>query len=490
MKLEINKLTPVIFRNAGFSFAKNIFSFYNILFISFLILTASAFPLMSSSSAAAAGINAAGCADYAPLPCDKPDIKEFKKLALLNKEDKKPEFTAYTIDAYPEYPYNITSIDVDSDGREELIVSKIVSSHDPKGFGAVDIYKLNNPADLTAWTKTRIAADIRFPNKVSAADINGDQKLDFVIPYGSIVHDANFGGGIVWLERQGFSGFRKRVITAAPKLMYRHAVLCDINGDSRTDIVAVAETTGAFGDGESAVHIFLGNKSETRFERTPLVAGKGAGGFPCVFDIDNDGDLDIASAEFYGSSGSFSWFENPGNGQWTKHYIDETAGKAFQLAIVPNLFGEGTFTAVGTNHTNIFDNPNDRESALFVYEKPLNPRFSWPRIRVSADFRPRQSNANSLVRQKAPGAFACGNIDGDRDLDIVVNGAGDPNVYLLTQTSPRKFAMSVLAAEMPHGSVAIADYDGDAVSDIILSSAENNRLMIFKYNKTSQTPKF
>ncbi|HOT77135.1 MAG TPA: VCBS repeat-containing protein, partial [Candidatus Wallbacteria bacterium] len=295
----------------------------------------------------------------------------------------------------------------------------------------------------------------------------------------------------VWLERQGVSGYKKRLITSAPKSMYRSAVLCDINGDSIIDIIAAAEIKGAFDDGESALHIFYGNKSENRFEKKPVVAGKGAGGFPCAFDIDGDGDLDIASAEFYGASGSFSWFENPGaTGQWVRHAIDETAGKAFQLAVIPNLFGAGTITAVGTNHTNIYDDPYDRESALFVYEKPLNPRFSWPRIKVSSDFRPRQTEADSIVKQKAPGAFACANIDGDRDLDIVVNGAGDPNVYLFTQVKPKKFEMSVLAVEMPHGGVAAADYDGDAVGDIVLSSAENNRLLIFKNNSAGQHPGF
>lgn len=485
MKLENKRRATLFFYSAMRIAGKSSPVFY------FFILSFSAAAVLVSFAAPRAlAVSNDPDGSWAALACDRADLAEFKKMARLNAEDKKPDFTAFTIDAYPEYPYHITSFDTDSDGREEIVVSKILSSHDPKGFGAVDIYKLNNPADLSAWTKTRISADIRFPNKVTPFDVNGDKRIDFIIPYGSIVHDANFGGGIVWLERVGFSGFRKRVITAAPKLMYRQAVVCDMNGDSLPDIVATAEMKGAFDEGDSAVHIFYGNKSDTRFERTPLTAGKGAGGFPCVFDIDGDGDADIASAEFYGSQGSFSWFENLGNGKWVKHYIDETAGKAFQLVMVPNLFGDGTFTAVGTNHTNIYDNPNDRESALFVYEKPLNPRFSWPRVRVSADFRPRQSNANSVVRQKAPGAFACGNIDGDRDLDIVVNGAGDPNVYLLTQISPKKFSMSVLAAEMPHGGVAVADYDGDAVSDIILSSAENNRLMIFKYNKAAQSPGF
>jgi len=468
---------------------KNIFNSVNIALMSLLAFSA----FFNFSAAAAADYSSYSPYDpkYAHNICDKADLTEFKRLALLNKEEQKPKFTAFTIDAYPEYPYYISSADIDSDGREELIVSKLASSHDPKGYGAVDIYKLTNPADLSSWAKTRIAADIRFPNKVAAADITGDKRTDFVVPYGSIVHDAGFGGGIVWLERQGMSSYRKRIVTSAPATMYRSVLLCDINGDSITDIIAAAETKGAFDGGESSLHIFYGNKSETRFEKKPVIAGKGAGGFPCAFDIDGDGDSDIASAEFYGTTGSFSWFENPGaTGQWIRHSIDDTAGKAFQLAIVPNLFGAGTITAVGTNHTNIYDDPYDRESALFVYEKPLNPRFGWPRIKVSSDFRPRQTQADSLIKQKAPGAFACGNIDGDRDQDIVVNGAGDPNVYLLTQVKPKKFEMSVLAVEMPHGGVAAADYDGDAVGDIVLSSAENNRLLIFKNNSAGQHPGF
>lgn len=453
-----------------------------------------------------------------PRPSDSPETAEFKRMAsghardLAAREDaQKPPFNPFTIDQTPEYPYYITAADTDGDGRDELIVSKIASSHEPNGYGAIDVYRPLKAGDVSSWTSKRVFSEVKFPNKVLAADVDGDRRRELIVPFGSIVHDAQYGGGIVWIEsspaalagppgnnapggpgapphppNDGHDGpighVKTHVITKASNLMYRAVALGDINGDRIADIVAVAEIRGAFGDGESLVQVFYGNKTDDRFDKRPVTIGEGLGGFPTIMDIDGDGDPDVAAAEFYGAKGSFAWYENLGQNKWLKRYIDDGAGKAFQLTFVPGLYNDNKIYAVGSNHTNNLDDSFDRESAVFVYEKPLNPRFSWTRTQISSGIRPRKSEG-AAIKQKAPGAFAYGDVNNDRYTDIVVNGSGDPNVYLLSQTRPGKFQTAVLSAEMPHGGVAVTDLDGDGVAEIALSSAENDRLLVYKYQK-------
>lgn len=391
----------------------------------------------------------------------------------------------HEIDPDPSRPAFITAADLDSDGVNELIVSKFAASS-PMGSGHVDIYRMKEAGDLTDWKRERIMTNVKFPNAASTHDINEDGKPDIIVPSGFLATTPVNAGAMTWFEQLD-DGWEKHEITVGQKYFYHHAEIADLDGDGLKDLVTVGEHKGMFNDGSAQVHVFQGTGKGLYFEMKPRKIANGLGSIPTVRDIDSDGDYDIVSAEYFGSKGSFAWLENQ-DGRWKKRYIDATAGKSIQLSLIDNLYGDGITRAVGANHTNTSDRPSDPESAVFVYDIPEDPRQAWPRQQISAGIKSEASPP--MAPQGAPGVFDWGDVDGDGDIDIIVSGDGDPRVFLLEQTAPGTFETRVLANGLAQGGVAVADLNGDGVDEIIVSSYQNNKLLIFqaKQQDENQAP--
>jgi hypothetical protein len=402
---------------------------------------------------------------------------EFVKMAENGNLETAEGFVYIEIDQAPDRPAFIHARDIDGDGHAELIVSKFAGSS-PMGSGYVDLYKKNDPLDLKTWNKTRLLEGIKFPNNISTQDINGDGKLDIIVPAGFLATAPQKSGTLLWLE-QTAKGFKTHTLIGGAKYFYHHAEFVDLDGDSIKDLVTVGEEKGMFNEGSAQAHFFRGTGSGDFFEKTPVKIADGLGSLPTVVDFDGDGDLDIASAEYFGSKGSFAWLENLGGNKWRKNYIDDKAGKAIQLSIVENLYGDGRTVLVGANHTNTSDNSSDAESAVFVYEKSTQYPGQFIKTQISRGIKSRKSPA--VGPQGAPGVFGWGDVDGDGLIDIVVHGDGDPGVYLLRQSERGRFETLILAKNMPQGGVAVADIDGDGVCEAVVSSYENNKLMIYDH---------
>lgn len=390
--------------------------------------------------------------------------------------------TSVVVDADPKKPAFIHVADLNGDGAPELIVSAFDGSG-PFGSGRVYIYKQKTPHDPSSWTREVLPGSngTRFPNGASTHDIDGDGDLDIVVPSGFLACAPTSCGALAWYEKTS-AGWSKHGLLSGKSRFYHHVEHVDFNGDGIKDLVTVGENKGLSGDGSTEVQLFAGKNTSTRFATTPVKLASGLGSFPSVRDIDGDGDLDIASAEYFGSSGSFAWLENTGSPQsFSKHFLDSTSGKAIQLSFIPNLFGDGKLRAVGSNHTNTQDNPAAPESAVFVLSKPADPTGAWPKTKISTGIQSVPSPP--FGPQGAPGVFAYGDPDGDGDIDVVVHGDGDPRVFVLEQTAPGQFKTVVLVDNFDQGGVAVRDLDGDGIDEIIASSYGKNKLQIFFYNR-------
>jgi hypothetical protein len=277
----------------------------------------------------------------------------------------------------------------------------------------------------------------------------------------------------------------KHVLTNDEVRFYHSGVLIDLDNDGVRDLLTVAEEQmiGTLGVNAATPLWFKGTSSGDRFETTKQVLGEGLGGFPRPLDIDGDGDIDFAAAEFYQAGESFAWLENKGtaNALWERHAINIDSGRSIQIALVDNLYGDGVMHAIGSNHTNTAKatNPDPQESAVFVFDKPSDPKQLWTMRQISQGIV--SIPGTSMSVQLAPGIFGTGDIDGDGDIDIAVSGDGDPNVYWLEQTGAATWVTHVLDVEIEQaGGMVVTDLNGDGKNEIVVTGYIDNVVYVYE----------
>jgi len=411
-------------------------------------------------------------------------------------EERESTFVRTTIDDTIAGPSFLTVADLNGDGLDDLVVSAFgqVGLTSLVPVGTITIYYQGS--DLETWTTEKLIEQedaVQFPNGVTIEDIDSDGDLDILSASGFLVCTAiPFGGpcgGLRWYEQDAGSWIEHIILPNEQEHFYHHAELIDFDGDGIRDIIITAEKAGGLfgGGGEAIVQMFQGLSTGDLFSTEPVDLGYGLGSFPRVHDFDADGDLDIASAEYFHEGGSFAWMEcieapttNAPAGVFERHVIADDLGPSIMLSLVEDFYGDGELKAVGSNHTNTAKAPNDPESAIYVFDIPDDPTQPWPREKISEGIVSREGNM--LDNQAAPGIFGTGDIDGDGDIDVVVSGDGDPRVFWLEQASSGEFTTHVLAEELGQaGAMQIVDLNRDGNNEILVSSYEANVLYIYQY---------
>jgi hypothetical protein len=400
-------------------------------------------------------------------------------------------FKRHTLDPMLAGPAYASVADMDNNGKLDVIISSFGTITTTLPPGQVRIYKQGDTLD--AWTVETIVPEsegIKFPNQNTVADLDNDGDLDVLVPAGFFTCNLPFipnntpCGALLWYERTP-SGFTRHVLTQGEARFYHHGVLIDLDNDGTKDLVTVAEeqAIGDAGVNASETMWFKGIRSGDRFQTTKQVLGPGLGGFPRPRDIDGDGDIDLAAAEFYVAGESFAWLENKGTSgtTWDRHVINADSGRAIQLWLVDDLYGDGVMHAVGTNHTNTakMTMPDPQESAVFVFDRPSDAKQPWTKHSISQGI---VSIAGSgMSAQFAPGIFGYGDIDGDGDIDLAVSGDGDPNVYWLEQTGPGTWKTHVLETELEQaGGMVIADLNHDGRNEIVVTGYTDNVVYVYE----------
>jgi mono/diheme cytochrome c family protein len=303
------------------------------------------------------------------------------------------------------HPAHVSVVDVDADGRRDLLVADLgeffPGDHE-RGAAVVLRARPGGGYAATALDGFPRVAD------VEAGDFDGDGRLDLLV--------AAFGwwkkGQIALLLNRPPSFERTIVDRRAGPI---HVVPTDLDGDGKLDFVALIAQE------HEAVVAFLGD-GRGGFQARTLYAGPhpnwGSSGLQLA-DLDGDGDLDVivTNGDMFDDDilkpyHGVQWLENRGGLRFEPHALAHLAGA--HRAVAADVDGDGDLDVVVSAFTGVAGGNDPRLPALVWLEQVKRGRFVRHTIAVGRPSYP---------------TLDVGDIDADGDQDVVTG------IFLLKGTS-------------------------------------------------------
>jgi len=345
---------------------------------------------------------------------------------------------------------------------------------------------------------------------LAVADLNGDGKLDLVVPTGG------FSAGVSVLLGVGDGTFASPVTYTSTLLSpYSTSVaVADFNGDGKVDLALTNSEAPS-----SAVAILLGNGDGT-FQNPPLLYSAGLDPAGVIaLDVNGDGKPDLAVVGGYATPSFYSVtvLINQGNGSFPNFStypvprypysavvgdfngdgkpdiaVDSPSSPGSVSVLLGN--GDGTFqshldTAVGGFP--IFmaagDFNADGHLDLVVAGVP-DSGFSTLLGNGDGTFQtPLSQTTSSVVSSLAVGDF---NGDGKLDVAAVIYGTNAVSIFLGngdgTFSAPTQYPVGTMEDSPPFHNVLVGDFNQDGIPDLAVSTDAGVSILLGKGDGTFQ----
>jgi hypothetical protein len=153
---------------------------------------------------------------------------------------------------------------------------------------------------------------------VQVSDLDKDGLIDIVV--------CDTKNNFVSFIRQYPSGVFNEIVLAGDMIAPAHVQVCDFDHDGDNDLmVAVLGMLFPNNDRIGSV-VILENDGKTRFTKHVVVEKIARVSDVRAGDIDNDGDMDLAVAQFGYDDGETRWIENLGGWKFNSHIIQNLSG--------------------------------------------------------------------------------------------------------------------------------------------------------------------
>ena len=355
-------------------------------------------------------------------------------------------------------PQSICSIDLDGDGKPDLIVVDGDSN-------IVSVYRNTSTPGSISFVEqaSYIMGANDYPIGVATGDLDGDGKPEIIV---SNYYTSNLS---VFLNTSTPGS-----ISMAPAVNYPtgnytlSAVIADLNGDGKPEIIVASS-------GDNVLSTYTNNSTIGNLNFSPKVDWSvPAGSYPfrvAVADLDGDGKLDIAAAN--GNTNLVSVFRNTsatGGAVSFAAHVDFATGNYPQGLAIGDLDGDGKQDLVVANN-------NDNTVSLL-----LNTGSSGT-----------ISFATHVDVQSGIGAYdlVIADLDGDGKADLAVVDEYNNSVSIHRNTStPGTISVTVntdyATGNVPF-SITTADYDGDGKPDLATANNTAASLSVLR-NRASNEP--
>ncbi len=372
--------------------------------------------------------------------------------------------------------------DVDRDGDAELValghVPERIAVYEPSLGDAGSAEPSENPA-ATGWGAVRLQ------------DLDFDGDLDAL--------SAGYGNSLYWHENiDGHGNFGARSIAA---YAVRDAVAADFDGDGDLDLASANENTGSvFWKANRLIHRrFLDGEPHT------VASGRGDPRDVEVGDLDGEGSLDVAVAEWGGDTISVFYDFDGTGGLWWRDDLTTTFDGARDVALA-DLNGDGKLDVIAsavfadritwwenggpltwTEHTVLtgldgahravpadFDGDGDVDLVVAgYYEDEVRLLLNWDGLGTSW-------NPRVFASYDGPFDLAAGDLDHDGRIDFVADyyDEGMIRAYLNGEALWTSSAIAT-GLDGPRG-IALGDFDADGDLDVVVLVRNSDEVLWFE----------
>ncbi|HXD83736.1 MAG TPA: FG-GAP-like repeat-containing protein [Rudaea sp.] len=367
-----------------------------------------------------------------------------------------PSFAANQTFFTGAYPTSVAAADVNGDGEPDLIVAN-------HGSNTVSVL-LNTTVPGTATPS--FAAQQAFatgsgPYGAATVDVNGDGKPDLILTNAndntvSVLLNTTAPGAVTptFAAQQTFATGSGPYSVAAS----------DINGDGKADLIVA-------NDSDNTVSVLL--NATAPGAGTPTFAAKqtyaaGSGPFSvAAADMNGDGKPDMVVANV--------------NGNTVSVLLNTTAPPTAP----PNFATQQTFAA-GSSPLSVIaaDVNGDGKLDLVAANQTANSVSVLLNTTVAGAIMPSFSAQNTFATGSTPNSIAIGDLNGDGKPDLVVTNSGGATVSVLLNNTTPGATTPIFATQQtfatgnnPH-SVAIADINGDGKPDLIVTNRGDSTVSV------------
>ncbi|WP_223652978.1 FG-GAP repeat domain-containing protein [Hymenobacter psoromatis] len=310
--------------------------------------------------------------------------------------------TFQAISAYPSgryhQPTKIAVADVNGDSKCDLITVSAISSSVEIMLG-----NGNGAFKISATYSTGIYSE---PLNTAVADVNGDSKLDLLIP-------DNDKNTVNVLLGNGDGTFKNSVAYSTgntPGSSPTNIAVADVNGDNKVDIL----TANYFGD---AVGVLLGNGSGT-FQASTIYSTKSNSTPSSITaaDVSKDGNIDLISSN--GGTNSVGVLLGNGNGTFQPCITYPALISGSDDIIAADMNGDGKLDLVmGDEFSEI----------VALLQGNGNGTFQT-------------ATTYSVAAYTRIAGVAVADVNGDGKLDVLTANIDDASVSVLLNTTPTPLA--------------------------------------------------
>ena len=367
-----------------------------------------------------------------------------------------PSFAAQKSFTTGNLPPSVTAADVNGDGKLDLVVANT-------GSNTVSVL-LNTTApgaSTPSFATQQAFATGTYPYSVTTADVNGDGKPDLIVANGgsntvSVLLNTTAPGAstLSFAAQQTFAtGSTPYSVTAA-----------DVNGDGTSDLIVA-------NDFSDTVSVLL--NTTTPGASTPSFAAQqtfGTGNLPqsvTTADVNGDGKPDLIVANT--------------NGKTVSVYLNTTTPGA----TTPAFSAQQTFaTGSGPQSVATADMNGDGKPDLIVANNSSNTVSVLLNTTTPGATTPSFAAQQSFATGSLPDSVTAADVNGDGKPDLIVanNSSNTVSVLLNTTvpgaTTPSLSAQHAFATGSLPRSATVADVNGDGTADLILANYNSNNISV------------